>query len=284
MPFSTVVIISCNGNINDIGPDFSLVRSKLSYLNNPFPVPRIKKTVHMNGLFIDALKLFTLQDIALAAHNPMLYILPHAQLCSISVSFDSLAPSWDPNNPADIKRNTLGVNYLRCNFQGLQEFFSRYPTSAMSERVLRELKQGLDHQSNRIQLHVPYINVIAANTSLEESRRSVELSESVKHLTQLAFAFVPLTFVTSVFGMNLNWLGSGNAKAWMVIVAIPVAYGLGYAILTLYQLWVAIRSKIFTIPNFVKYTFWNFIEAIKSTFQHISRSPASVSKPNSVAN
>jgi Mg2+ and Co2+ transporter CorA len=50
----------------------------------------------------------------------------------------------------------------------------------------------------------------AAVLSLEESRKSIQMADSLKTLIQLAFIFVPLTFGTSVFGANLRLFGSRN--------------------------------------------------------------------------
>lgn len=71
----------------------------------------------------------------------------------------------------------------------------------------------------------------AAMASLDESRmgiehakRGIEQNARVKRLTQLALVFIPLSFSTSLFGMNLEMLGTGTAKAWMVGLAIVSAY------------------------------------------------------------
>jgi Mg2+ and Co2+ transporter CorA len=46
--------------------------------------------------------------------------------------------------------------------------------------------------------------------SLEESRMGIQQNQSVKVLTQVAFVFIPLSIITSVFGMNVDVLtGSG---------------------------------------------------------------------------
>ena len=65
----------------------------------------------------------------------------------------------------------------------------------------------------------------AALLSLEESAKSIKEAESVGRLTQLAFIFVPLTFTTGVFGMNITPFGV-NAPLWKFwITAILVSVG-----------------------------------------------------------
>jgi Mg2+ and Co2+ transporter CorA len=47
--------------------------------------------------------------------------------------------------------------------------------------------------------------------NLEESRKSIRLADNVNVVTQLAFVFLPLTFSSSLFGMNITELGSGTS-------------------------------------------------------------------------
>ncbi|KAI1619337.1 hypothetical protein EDD37DRAFT_214927 [Exophiala viscosa] len=63
----------------------------------------------------------------------------------------------------------------------------------------------------------------AALLSLEESKKSIKEAESVGRLTQLAFVFVPLTFTTGVFGMNIVPFG-GHApiKFWITATLLSV--------------------------------------------------------------
>jgi len=46
----------------------------------------------------------------------------------------------------------------------------------------------------------------ASIASLKESRLGIQQIQSVKRLTQLAFILIPLSFITSVFGMNIKLL------------------------------------------------------------------------------
>lgn len=54
--------------------------------------------------------------------------------------------------------------------------------------------------------------------SIRDSNRSIEEAESLKRLTQLAFIFVPLSFVTSFFGMNVQELSGDGVKLWIFLV------------------------------------------------------------------
>jgi hypothetical protein len=56
--------------------------------------------------------------------------------------------------------------------------------------------------------------------SPEESRKSIEMADSLKTLTQLAFIFVPLSLASSIFGVNVRQFGSGTAPLWTFIVTV----------------------------------------------------------------
>ncbi|KAK6343301.1 hypothetical protein TWF730_010894 [Orbilia blumenaviensis] len=63
--------------------------------------------------------------------------------------------------------------------------------------------------------------LVSAQESIFEARRSVAQAESVNQLTRLAFIFIPLTFATSVFGMNINeWQDNVPHLKWFFIIAL----------------------------------------------------------------
>jgi hypothetical protein len=64
------------------------------------------------------------------------------------------------------------------------------------------------------------VNQRAAILSLEESRKSIQMADSVRSLTQLAFVFIPLNFATSVYGANIQAFGSGYVPIWALIVTV----------------------------------------------------------------
>ena len=51
---------------------------------------------------------------------------------------------------------------------------------------------------------------------------SVQESQLSSRLTLLAFIYVPLSFVTGVFGMNLKEINGGALSAWTCVVALVV--------------------------------------------------------------
>lgn len=67
------------------------------------------------------------------------------------------------------------------------------------------------------------IEITMNKSMVLESRKAIEQAERVRKLTLLATVFIPLTFSTSVFGMNLKVLGQGEVDFWWFIVfSIPI--------------------------------------------------------------
>jgi Mg2+ and Co2+ transporter CorA len=68
------------------------------------------------------------------------------------------------------------------------------------------------------------ITVLMNSISIAEARKSISQAERLGRLTFLAFIFVPLSFTTSVFGMNLEELSQPNLpsiRIWFAL-SIPV--------------------------------------------------------------
>lgn len=63
-------------------------------------------------------------------------------------------------------------------------------------------------------------DIIINGAALRESQRGIEQAEEVKLLTKLVFLFAPLSFVTSIFGMNFVDLSVKQGLAALVTVAV----------------------------------------------------------------
>lgn len=83
--------------------------------------------------------------------------------------------------------------------------------------------RSLNDEARRLEADVrDYMQLQVGNLSLEESRRSIEISnlqireaKSVKVFTILAFIYVPLNLATSIFGMNIQQLNGSGQKLWV---------------------------------------------------------------------
>ena len=99
------------------------------------------------------------------------------------------------------------------------------------EELKSTLQTDLDYLSTRIQNLVTLCeagrSTIMSNATVEEAKRSNEQAVLVTRLTKatnrLTFIFLPISFLTSVFGMNFRQLGQGPLSIWLwVAIALPL--------------------------------------------------------------
>ena len=110
----------------------------------------------------------------------------------------------------------------------------RDQTHSSNEELRSTLRTDLDYLSTRIQNTITLCeagrSMIISNTSIEEAKRSSEKADLVTSLTKatnrLTFIFLPISFLTSVFGMNFRQLGQGTLSIWLwVAIALPLLAG-----------------------------------------------------------
>ena len=66
-------------------------------------------------------------------------------------------------------------------------------------------------------------NALRSDLAIMESRRSIAEAETVTKLTELAFAFIPLTFAASIFGMQLHELENRVPVSTFIVTAVLIA-------------------------------------------------------------
>ena len=92
------------------------------------------------------------------------------------------------------------------------------------EHMLEEAKQNLDEFE-------AYEMRCINRFGLMASTKAVQQSETIGRLSILAFVFIPLSFITSFFGMNLVEFGTGSIRIWVFIVSAAVL------VLTVFTAW-----------------------------------------------
>jgi Mg2+ and Co2+ transporter CorA len=71
---------------------------------------------------------------------------------------------------------------------------------------------------------------LANSAVLEESRRSANMTMTVQRLTILGTIFIPLSFVSGVWGMNFKELGTGSQPMWMLFPSMAPVILLSYLV------------------------------------------------------
>ena len=67
------------------------------------------------------------------------------------------------------------------------------------------------------------ITLAMNKATIDESRKGIEQSERLKRLTVLATFFIPLSFCSSLFGMNLDILSQSTVRFWwFFVLCVPV--------------------------------------------------------------
>ena len=106
--------------------------------------------------------------------------------------------------------------------------------SRCDEEPRSTLRIDLDYLSTRIQDLITLCeagrSTVMSNASIEEAKRSNDQAILVTSLTKatnrLTFIFLPISFLTSVFGMNFRQLGQGTLSIWLwVAIALPLLAG-----------------------------------------------------------
>ena len=98
------------------------------------------------------------------------------------------------------------------------DVFSKMPCRKMSlletfDGIIKDTDNLSGFLMDSFQLLMSTVSTLASQTSLEQARRGTRL-------TQLAFIYVPLSFVTSIFGMNLKEINGSKLGVWVAFVSL----------------------------------------------------------------
>ena len=89
-------------------------------------------------------------------------------------------------------------------------------------RAAEALDQDFHHLLERTQFLYARcheeIGVLMNSIAIQESKRAIRQAERVEKLTFLAFVFVPMSFTSSFFGMNIKELGNDKVSIWAWVI------------------------------------------------------------------
>jgi Mg2+ and Co2+ transporter CorA len=191
------------------------------------------------------------EDIHSADKNPVEYIYPFIRLLLIEVNSQVqelgyvlesqfLEGAAGEANTRILQGIWVRLHDIEVDMSASLDSLTNFASSNQTKTgpVLNDFKALMQHISHVQHDLREYLNRHVSMKSLEESRlaviesrKSIELADSVKRLTQIALIFVPLNLVTSLFGMNFVEFGTGKLHVWIfvavacllcVIVAIAV--------------------------------------------------------------
>ncbi len=169
------------------------------------------------------------EEVDAANRKPVEYIYPYARLSAMRYSRDldllrfqinferSTYEDWEIEHLQENRtRSRSFISELTASHRSLSRHSDPSSSSWRTlqvdyDEILAQARQFEEDLKDHL---TTYVGIM----SLKESKKSIQLADSVRRITQLAFIFVPLTFVTSIFGMNLEEFGNGNIKIWVFLV------------------------------------------------------------------
>ena len=124
----------------------------------------------------------------------------------------------------DRMKSHLKDNLATIDQAGLQPMEDDLRTVAQQNRdTLRKDHEWIIGRCQALSARCEVIsNSLLSMASFEASQRSILKSNQINCLTKLAFIFIPMSFIASVFGMNVAEMAR-NPPIWIfLVVAIPV--------------------------------------------------------------
>jgi Mg2+ and Co2+ transporter CorA len=80
-------------------------------------------------------------------------------------------------------------------------------------------------------------HLLLSSLSIQEAEASKKHAHRGNMLTQLAFTYVPLSFVTGIFGMNVKEINGSPLSIWTSVVALIVTSAFTATMFLIYRKW-----------------------------------------------
>jgi Mg2+ and Co2+ transporter CorA len=118
-------------------------------------------------------------------------------------------------NIFDIERHQTNVWPTSYNDNDEAAARSKPKADAAAELLLTDFQNLLSRAEQLSARCQSGMSICMNSAAIAESQRAIAQAMSVEQLTRLAFFYVPLSFTSSFFGMNLLYFGTGNIKLWV---------------------------------------------------------------------
>ncbi|PMD42012.1 hypothetical protein L207DRAFT_580691 [Hyaloscypha variabilis F] len=123
-------------------------------------------------------------------------------------------------NLAMLKHSLKVLQYGGCNMLRAQQGTQAHKAMTGLTIDYEELVKRTEDQIVGIQHR---LSTLAAIRSITESEKSIKQSEKIGSLTTLATFFIPLSFVSSLLGMNVMEISSQKTSIWVFfVISIPL--------------------------------------------------------------
>lgn len=152
------------------------------------------------------------------------------------ISFEEVRnPSLKINNALHVRRENLAfmksvltetiryVPSMVVNYFNEHNYFVRNEAFRRTSATPVESHQRvLDQTVELDRLLMETFQLLMSSISVRDSQLSIEQSQRATRLTQLAFIYVPLSFVTGIFGMNVQEISATGLSIWVCFVTLAI--------------------------------------------------------------
>jgi hypothetical protein len=119
--------------------------------------------------------------------------------------------------------HTKGVfEHIFSRHSNVRSMFGCYSPSERLEAFNQQASDLQRFLMDSFQLLLSSVSVAESQNATKQAKLSMEQADRTAKLTQLAFVYIPLTFVTSIFGMNVRELVDPVPPVWVCIVTLVI--------------------------------------------------------------
>lgn len=160
-----------------------------------------------------------------------------AQLLDFIREPEAKHTSYDGSQLEQLQQNKQFIEVAYRHFGEILRFINRQGNSNWPQCGAEELKKRVDDEAQSLHLDFSSLqdrarhiseqcsdstNTILSITNIEEAQRAISQAYKLEQLTVLAFLFIPLNFISSCFGMNVQGLAeTGPSLRVFFAIAIP---------------------------------------------------------------
>ena len=125
--------------------------------------------------------------------------------------------------------------------EALRDYLERFPLPARGNRaaVLMPLNNHPRILADALKLDaflMETFQLLMSSISAQDSQLSLDEARRSSLITWLAFIYVPLSFVTGIFGMNLKEINGSPLSLWVSVITLAIILGCTGAIFGAYKL------------------------------------------------
>jgi Mg2+ and Co2+ transporter CorA len=118
------------------------------------------------------------------------------------------------------------------------------PTRSAQSLYPRETLQDILRRANLLERFLmDSFNILVSSTGVVGTELSIAQGIRGQRLSTLAFVYVPLAFVTGIFGMNVAEINGSLLSVWVPVVVTLVIIVLTVAVFVMYSKWTESRWR-----------------------------------------